>query len=133
MSRKPGSMHGLRCYRRNSSGSVVSNSGSAYDASEFTGDDGVAGAFELRYSPPLTIPTVASELFTFYDIGRVWNYNDIKNSQFASSAGFGLRLNQGDHISGNITIAKPLNAKVAAPNSGDGMDPRVFFSLNVHF
>ncbi len=105
--------------------------GRAYDASELTGDDGVAGKVELRYSPPVTIPNATSELFAFYDAGRVWNYGAFANAESGASAGIGLRFAYGEHLTADLTLAQPLTRDVAAPEYGTGSTPRVFFSLNV--
>jgi hemolysin activation/secretion protein len=105
--------------------------GRAYDASELTADDGVAGMAELRYSPPITIPNATSELFAFYDIGRLWNYGAIAAVESAASTGVGLRFAYGDHVTANLTLAQPLTKEVAAPEYGTGSTPRVFVSVSI--
>lgn len=108
--------------------------GRAYDASELTGDDGLAASAEFRYSPPiLSLPEPRPELFAFYDIGRVWDYRDWVGGVSAASAGLGVRFALGGHLSGSLTLAKPLTHKVAAPEYGTGKAPRAWFSLSAHF
>ena len=107
--------------------------GRAYDPSELTGDDGVAGMIELRYTLPAGLPKLSSELFTFYDIGRVWNYGDAGNAESAASAGLGVRFTWNEHLSGNLTLAKPLTRKAEAPDYGSGKDTRAFFSLTASY
>ena len=107
--------------------------GRAYNPSELTADNGVAATVELRYSLPPLLPAVTSELFTFWDGGRAWNYGDIAHAQSAASAGIGIRFVQGDHVSGSLTLAQPLTKSVAAPEYGNGKDPAVLISLNFKF
>ncbi len=105
--------------------------GRAYDPAVLTGDDGVAGLVELRYSPPLSIPHVSSELYTFYDIGRVWTYHDTASMQGGASAGIGWRFAYGPHLFANLSLAQPLTGSVTAPAYGNGKAPRALFSLNI--
>jgi hemolysin activation/secretion protein len=105
--------------------------GRAYDASELTGDDGVAGMAELRCTPPITLPNASSELFAFYDIGRLWNYGAIADAESAASTGIGLRFAFGDHVTANLTLAQPLTRPVATPEYGTGRTPRAFFSVKI--
>ena len=107
--------------------------GRAYDASELTGDDGLAALAELRYDPPSFLPDMHPELFGFYDIGRVWDYNSWSGGESAASAGFGVRFALGPHLSGSLMLAKPLTHMVAAPEYGNGKAPRAFFSLTGRF
>ena len=106
--------------------------GRAFDPSELTGDDGIAGAVELRYTPPIHIPNLGLESFAFADAGRVWNYTDGKPT-CASSVGIGARYSYGSNLWGMLTLAQPINHEVAAPSYGNGKNPRVFFSLNSNF
>ena len=105
--------------------------GRAYDYSELTGDDGVSGMMELRYSGLPEIPRGSEQLFAFYDIGRVWNYGASAEAESAASAGVGFRFTFTSHLSGSLTLAQPLTRKVAAPEYGHGEDSRVFFSLTM--
>jgi len=105
--------------------------GRAYDLAEFTGDEGVAGTVELRYSLPVLVPNSTSELFSFYDVGRVWNYHDMQSMEGGASAGVGLRFAYGGHVSGNLTLAQPLTRKVSAPEYGNGYAPRALVSITV--
>ena len=107
--------------------------GRAFDPSELTGDNGMAGVVELRYSPPILIPHTTSELYTFYDIGRVWNFNDAENMQGGSSVGVGWRFAWGPHLSANLSIAQPLTISASAPGNGNEKGPRGFFSVNLTY
>ena len=107
--------------------------GSAYDPSEILGDSGLAGRAELQFSQPGNYKYLNSyQLYTFYDVGKVWTRNPSIGTNSAdslASAGLGVRFNVIDQLSGNVELAVPLTRDVAAyaPNHGD--DPRVFFSL----
>ena len=106
--------------------------GRAFDSSELTGDNGIAGVIELRRTITVNVPELNIEAFSFADAGRVWNYQNHKPT-CASSAGFGLRYNYGRGLSGALTLVQPLNHTVAAPEYGNGESPRGFFTLNYSF
>jgi hemolysin activation/secretion protein len=110
--------------------------GRAYDAGEITGDQGVAGAIELRYGGETTRKgnwLESYQFYGYYDAGKVWNRNPaVSEASNASltSAGGGVRFNLTQDISGYIELDKPLTRKVSA--EGD-KDPRVFASLTKRF
>ncbi|MDA0784706.1 MAG: BamA/TamA family outer membrane protein [Proteobacteria bacterium] len=108
--------------------------GRAYDFAELTGEDGVAGSLELRYSFEDTGDLLESlQVFGFYDNGAVWNRNatDTFRRHSLSSAGIGVRVNLPRSIFIGLEAAKPLTRQVAT--SGGNTDPRYFFSLSVGF
>jgi hemolysin activation/secretion protein len=110
--------------------------GSAYDPSEITGDDGLAARIELRYSDTASWPPSASyQLYTFYDIGKVWNRDagaGEPSSESLASAGLGTRFAVTAWLSGNFEVAKPLTRKVDARGE-DGKDLRLFFGMTARF
>lgn len=111
--------------------------GSAYDSAELSGDSGVAGRAELQYNQANTGDFFSQyQVYSFYDIGKVWNKNPIPGSENSSdslaSAGLGARFNIVDSISGGIEGAVPLTRNVASMN-GVGDEPRVFFNLNYKY
>jgi len=111
--------------------------GSAYDSAELSGDSGVAGRAELQYNQASASDFISQyQVYTFYDIGKVWNKNPIPGSENDSdslaSAGLGARFNIIDSISGGIEGAMPLTRNVAALNNA-GDEPRVFFNLNYKY
>lgn len=106
--------------------------GRAYDYSEITGDDGIAGAVELRYTSVPLFLNVSSQPFIFYDIGKVWNDGSVEDPS-GSSAGFGVRFAHDDNLSGSVTVAKPLTKQEDAPDSGNSKAARIFFSLSCRF
>lgn len=108
--------------------------GRAYDSGEITGDRGVAGAVELRYSGPVPHDFVKSyQLYGYYDAGKVWNERPAvtENSDDSlASAGVGVRFNVDYDVSGYVEFDKPLTRPVNA--EGDE-DSRLFFSLLKRF
>jgi hemolysin activation/secretion protein len=111
--------------------------GSAYDSAEISGDSGVAVRAELQYSEAMDQRVLKQyQLYTFYDIGKVWNRNPIagseQSSESLSSAGVGARFNLMESLTGGIEGAVPMTRDVAAlNNSGD--NPRVFFNLQYRY
>ncbi len=111
--------------------------GSAYDPAEISGDSGAAARAELQFNGTWErgfLPTY--QLYTFYDIGRVWNRNiqaaSEASTQSLSSTGLGARFNLLDTFSGSAEFALPLTKKVAAYGD-DGYAPRVFFALQYRY
>ncbi len=110
--------------------------GSAYDPAEITGDHGIAGRLELRYSDTLPDTIVDIwQLYAFYDGGKVYNRDAIageKSNESLTSAGVGARISLTNEVSATAEIAAPLTHKVVAEGS-DGDDVRGFFSINYAF
>lgn len=107
--------------------------GSAYNNSEITGEDGIAGRIELRLNNPVETPASFVQLYGFYDIGKVWdNDNTVVRDRQRSlaSTGAGVRVNVNENFAGTIEVAVPLTRKVEA--EGD-KDPRVFGSVTARF
>lgn len=108
--------------------------GRGYDSSELVGDHGVAAKIELQWENPVRNTLLNDyQLFGFYDIGKIWNddeiVSDIKKASLAS-AGFGLRADFTDAVSGEFVAAFPLTREV---ETRDSTDPRFFFSLSAEF
>jgi len=107
--------------------------GSAYDSAEISGDSGIAGRAELQYNNSLESAFLSQyQLYTFYDIGKVWNRNVVAGTEAEedslSSTGLGARFNILDSLSGGVEGSVPLTRKVAAYGD-DGASPRLFFNL----
>lgn len=107
--------------------------GRAYDASELTGDHGVAGSLELRYSGLPDWGLLHSQLFGFYDIGKVWNRDSTATDAAGSSAGGGIRLNYGEDLSAAFSVAQPLTRDIQTPIYFDKKSPRLLFTVNYRF
>jgi hemolysin activation/secretion protein len=107
--------------------------GRGYDPAEITGDDGAAGAVELRYGRAVDGRLIRSfQFYGFYDFGAVWNMgvSDATRRQTLASLGGGLRLGLPHQLAASLEIARPLTRIVAA----DGDKPvRVFLSLSAAF
>jgi hemolysin activation/secretion protein len=116
---------------------------SGFDSSEISGDHGVSGRLELRYSTALPVIEdvvpggylrgTGVQIFAFGDGGAVWQVDgDITGQQNGkiASAGFGARFNLGPSLSGSVEVAKPFVKDVGS--RGD-RDPRVFFELTARF
>lgn len=100
--------------------------GRAYDYSEIVGDDGLAGAIELRWSwRALNEWLTSLQVFAFADAARVWNEGTASES--LTSAGAGFRIGVAPGISAAFEVAKPLSHDVVS--QGD-RDARVFVSLS---
>lgn len=110
---------------------------SAYDPSEVTGDSGIAGRGELQYNQSDVFRYLAAyQLYTFYDIGKVWTRNPsagLKSSVSLASAGAGVRFNISAPLSGSFEVALPLTKDVNANRPNHGDDARAFFSLAYRF
>jgi hemolysin activation/secretion protein len=100
--------------------------GRAYDYSEIVGDQGVAGAIELRWTWRKLNDWLATvQLFAFADAARVWNNGVASDS--LTSAGGGIRVGVVPGISATVEVAKPLSRDVLS--QGD-RDARVFVSVS---
>lgn len=107
--------------------------GEAYDPSELSGDSGVAGKAELRYSRAASLKYLSAyQVFGFYDIGRVWLRGSNNDNTSLASAGLGVRANFTPVFSGYVQTAMPLT-KPVANQGGHDEDPRFFFGLSGRF
>lgn len=108
--------------------------GRGYDPAEIIGDQGAAGAIELRMDvAPGWQLLQAVQPYVFYDAGVIWNRKNVANvkqKQSATSMGLGFRFSFTKHFSGNFVITQPLTKQVdALAIIGNGRKPRGFFSL----
>lgn len=106
--------------------------GRAYNSSEITGKDGIAGLVEIRYTGASEINKTSTQPFLFYDIGKVWDINGSNTAASAASAGFGVRLAR-KHLSGSLYFAQPLTKPVNNPIYGNGKNPSILFLLKAEF
>ncbi len=102
--------------------------GRAYDYSEIVGDNGIAGALELRWTwKKLNDWMNSVQLYAFADAAQIWNLGPTGPEEASlSSAGGGLRVSVAPGILATVEVAKPLTRDVAS--QGD-RSPRVFVSL----
>ena len=112
---------------------------SAFDSSEISGDHGLSGRLELRYSTALPIlddivpegklRETSVQFYGFSDGGFVWQEDaDVTGQQNdrIASAGLGARFNIGAHFSGSVEAAQPFAQPVSSKGS---RDPRVFVQV----
>lgn len=107
--------------------------GSAYNSSEITGEDGLAGRLELRLNNPVRTPAQFTQVYGFYDIGKVWDRDNtiVRDRQRSiASAGMGLRVNMNENLAGTVELAVPLTRRV---ETEDDKDARIFGSLTARF
>jgi hemolysin activation/secretion protein len=107
--------------------------GRAYDAAEFVGDSGLAGKADLRYTWNATQALLLVP-YAFYEGGwasrRSYPNDTVSPSESALSAGGGMRITFGTHLSGYVEAAKPINHIVAAEGN---QKTRIFGGLKVSF
>ena len=102
--------------------------GGAYDASEITGEDGIAARLELRMNTQQPW-----QPYGFYDIGMVRDQDNAvprERRRSLASAGMGVRFAVNDNISGTVEAACPLTRDVET--LGD-KSLRLFASLTMRF
>ena len=102
--------------------------GRGYDTGEITGEDGVGGVAELRFSDT-PCDWLGYQVYGFYDAGIVWDENATPGGGDATlnSTGAGVRLSLPHALSLSYEAAKPLTRIPAVP--GD-KDVRHFFTLS---
>ncbi len=108
--------------------------GRAFDSSEITGDNGLSGSIELRYSR-YSGENSGFEPYVFYDVGGVWNKNTGQAySEKASSIGFGVRALSDVGLSANLGLAWPLMRDISSPLYGESpRDPRILLQIVRNF
>jgi hemolysin activation/secretion protein len=111
--------------------------GRGYDPAELIGDRGASGSLELRYDLNMSYFVRSLQLYSYYDIGSIWNILVNASSPTkvsASSAGLGVRFSMSKYVSGNLMWTQPLTKTVAAEEIiNQGWRPRTFFSVVASF
>lgn len=108
--------------------------GRAYDPSEITGDHGIIGMVELRYTNLHHLTEALRAVpYVYYDAGKTWNDDTDSSSASASSAGAGLYFVHDSGISATFGIALPLAKPIDTPIYGNGKNPRINLSLQYRF
>lgn len=105
-----------------------------YDEGEVSGDEGWAGALELRYTPaiPENRWVQGVQLFGYVDSGQVWaaSSKETVGRQTLTSVGGGVRASLAERLFASLELDKPLNRPVAT--EGD-KNMRVFFTLTARY
>ena len=103
--------------------------GRGYGNAEISGDNGLAGSFELRFDQSVNWRYLAGyQLYSFVDAGAVWNDGyTIGDGLALTSAGGGVRLFLWDALQADIGVAFPLSYR--APDNST-RSARLLFSLS---
>jgi hemolysin activation/secretion protein len=106
--------------------------GRGYGSAEISGDNGIAGSFELRFDQRLNFRYLTGyQLYGFVDAGAAWNDGFSYNDGLAlTSAGGGVRLFLGGDLQADIAVAFPLSYR--APDNSS-RSARLLFSLSNAF
>jgi hemolysin activation/secretion protein len=107
--------------------------GRGYEPSELVGDHGIAGKMELRFTDALSIGVPSSyTVYGFYDVGIVYQRSSggSDHTESAASAGLGLRMSLGPHVSCYAEMAKPLTRDVSAEGNRHA---RGYGGVSIHF
>jgi hemolysin activation/secretion protein len=106
--------------------------GRGYGNAEISGDNGLAGSFELRFDQSVNWRYLAGyQLYSFFDAGAVWNDGyTIGDGLALTSAGGGVRLFLWDGLQADIGVAFPLSYR--APDNSM-RSARLLFSLSNAF
>jgi hemolysin activation/secretion protein len=103
--------------------------GRGYGAAEISGDNGLAGSFELRFDRSVNWRYLAGyQLYSFVDAGAVWNDGyTIGDGLALTSAGGGVRFFLWDGLQADVGVAFPLSYR--APDNST-RSARLLFSLS---
>ncbi|MGH6739915.1 MAG: ShlB/FhaC/HecB family hemolysin secretion/activation protein, partial [Bradyrhizobium sp.] len=103
--------------------------GRGYGAAELSGDNGLAGSFELRFDQRPNFHYLAGyQLYAFVDAGAVWNDGyGIGDGLGLTSAGGGIRFFFWDDFQADIGVAFPLSYR--APDNST-RSARLLFSVS---
>src|SRR5216683_24699 len=103
--------------------------GRGYGSAEISGDNGIAGSFELRFDQKLNYRYWSGyQLYSFVDAGAVWNDGfGIGDGLALTSAGGGVRFFLSDDLRADIGVAFPLSYR--APNN-ESRTARLLLSLS---
>jgi len=103
--------------------------GRGYGAAEISGDNGLAGSFELRFDRKANWRYLSGwQLYAFVDAGAVWNDGyRIGDGLALTSAGGGVRFFFWDDFQADIGVAFPLSYR--APDN-DTRSARLLFSIS---
>ncbi len=109
--------------------------GRGYDPAEITGDSGFGGSAELQFNQAPGLSFLQSyQLYAFYDIGVVWNYDTgAESSESLASAGIGVRTNVTEWLAADFEVAKPLTRELENRTGSDRDSERYFFRLTSTF
>lgn len=98
----------------------------AYDASQESGDQGLALKLEIRRDQSVKLPFVQNvSWYAYYDAGKVVA-QEVSSGHFLSAIGTGFRVNFSEDLSGSFALGKGLKA---TSERADPPDFRVFIGV----
>ncbi len=106
--------------------------GRGYGSAEISGDNGIAGSFELRFDQRLNFRFLTGyQLYGFVEAGTAWNDGYSYTDGLAlTSVGAGMRFFLGGDLQADIGVAFPLSYR--APDNSS-RSARLLFSLSTAF
>jgi len=106
--------------------------GRGYGSAEISGDNGIAGSFELRFDQRLNFRYLTGyQIYGFIDAGAAWNDGFSYSDGLAlTSTGAGVRFFLGGDLQADIAVAFPMSYR--APDNST-RSARVLFSLSNAF
>jgi hemolysin activation/secretion protein len=106
--------------------------GRGYGSAQISGDNGIAGSFELRFDQRLNFRYLTGyQLYGFVDAGAAWNDGfSYADGLALTSAGAGVRFFLGGDLQADIAVAFPLSYR--APDNSS-RSARLLFSLSNAF
>ncbi len=106
--------------------------GRGYGSAEISGDNGMAGTFELRFDQQLNFRYLTGyQIYGFVDAGVAWNDGfNYTDGLALTSAGAGVRFFLGSDLQADIAVAFPLGYR--APDNST-RSARLLFSLSSAF
>jgi hemolysin activation/secretion protein len=106
--------------------------GRGYGSAETSGDNGMAGTFELRFDQKLNFRYLTGyQIYGFVDAGVAWNDGFNYTEGIAlTSAGAGVRFFLGSDLQADVAVAFPLGYR--APDNST-RSARLLFSLSSAF
>jgi hemolysin activation/secretion protein len=106
--------------------------GRGYGSAEISGDNGMAGTFELRFDRQLNFRYLTGyQIYGFVDAGVAWNDGfNYTDGLALTSTGAGVRFFLGSDLQADIAVAFPLGYR--APDNSS-RSARLLFSLSSAF
>jgi hemolysin activation/secretion protein len=102
----------------------------AFGPGYYSGDNGIAGSFELRFDQSLSNPYVKGyQLYGFVEAGKVWDFMDSTSGLSLASIGAGIRLYLPGQLQAGLAVATPLYDTL----HNDVRDYRILFTCLLHF
>lgn len=103
--------------------------GRGYGGAETSGDNGVAGSFELRFDQKSQLRYLSGyQLYGFVDAGVAWNDGyKLTDGVSLTSAGGGIRLFFPDDLRADLGVAFPLSYRAS---DNDRRNARLLFSVS---